>query len=197
MKYFINMFKVACSLAVMASFTAVAHQPNTVVSGVNLTTPLSIALNIQTSGVIYKTVNADGSVTYSDQPSEGAEIIQLNVPTNTMQSNPNSTAPQALVQPKQATVHKLKVVSPQAEATIRSNTGEMSITATLDPASSGIYQLVINGKVHESPNGVFRLTEIYRGAYQYTIKFIDNSGKVIALTEPRNFYMHQASVLIN
>jgi len=36
-----------------------------------------------------------------------------------------------------------------------------------------------------------------RGAYEYSVKFINNSGKLIASSEARRVYLHQASALIN
>lgn len=150
-----------------------------------------------TSGTVYKTVHKDGTVTYSDQPSPGAVEVVLNVPTSTIESKaqPSSTQPQMTTSKK--VNYKVTILSPQPEATIRNNVGEVSIGATIEPKIGGFFQLHINEEVHESATGMFRLSNMNRGAYQYSVKFIDNSGKVIASSDIRNVYLHQASGLIN
>ncbi len=151
-------------------------------------------VNAQT---IYKTVHADGTVTYSDLPTPGAIEVNIKTPTNTMKSNPNTNilTPQINATPK--VQYNLSVLSPADNATIRDNSGKVNIAAGIDPIANGVFQLNINGKTHESPNGVFSLTDMNRGAYEYSISFIDTSGKVIASTPSRNLYLHQASALIN
>jgi hypothetical protein len=146
---------------------------------------------------VYKTVHKDGSITYSDQPSAGAVEMVLSVPTNTFQSTVSSSKPPSQVTHKQNIIYTINILNPQPEATIRSNIGEISISASIKPEINGFFQLQINEQVHESATGIFTLIDMPRGAYKYSVKFIDNSGKVIALSKTRNMFLHQASTLIN
>lgn len=149
------------------------------------------------SGTVYKTVHKDGTVTYSDQPSVDAVAVELDVPTSTIQSNVQAiqSQPQMTATPK--VNYKLNILSPGPDATIRNNVGELSIGVALEPRVGGFFQLHINDEIHESATGMFRLSNMNRGTYQYTVKFIDNSGKLIASSDTRNVYLHQASALIN
>jgi hypothetical protein len=149
------------------------------------------------NGKVYKTIHTDGSVTYSDQASPGATEVVLSVPTSTFESSAKTTAPTMQRKQKPQINHSVNILSPQAEETIRSNAGEISIHATIEPKLGGFFQLHINDQIHESATGMFRLTNMDRGTYQYIVKFIDNTGKVIASSESRNVYLHQASALIN
>jgi len=144
---------------------------------------------------IYKTVHKDGTVTYSDQPSPGAVEVSLDVNTNTMQSN----APKILIQPQvtQKSEYQLDIVSPENDATVRNNMGNIDIAASLQPTHAGLFQLTINGQTLQSPTGVFKLENMDRGSYQYQVEFIGNSGKVIASSETRSLHLHRASALIN
>lgn len=155
----------------------------------------SIVLAQETN--IYKTAHKDGTVTYSDQPSPGAVEVSLNVNTNTMLSIsvPKVTA-QAQVKQKTRNYH-INIISPQQDATIRNNMGQIRIAAAVEPKLGGFYQLSINEQVVDSASGVFVLDNMNRGRYQYQIKFIGNSGKVIALSDSRSLHLHRASVLIN
>jgi len=149
------------------------------------------------SGVVYKTVHEDGTITYSDQASPGAVKVVLDVPTSTIKSNVQPTNMPVQTTTKQKVNYVVSILSPQQEATIRNNLGEISIGASIEPKVGGFFQLHINAQVHESATGMFRLDNMDRGTYQYSVKFIDNSGKVIASSEERKLYLHQASALIN
>ncbi|MDT0593251.1 DUF4124 domain-containing protein [Glaciecola petra] len=146
---------------------------------------------------IYKTVHADGTVTYSDQPSEGAIEITLHVNTSTINSNNARPTPQVQVTQKQSAQYTLSIVSPEADATIRNNNGTIKIAASIAPAVNGLFELSINQQTHRSASGLFTLVNMDRGSYSYSIKFIGTSGKVIASSEARELHLHKASVLIN
>lgn len=150
---------------------------------------------------IYKVVNEDGSVTYTDKPAVNAEPIELG-PDNRM-SLP-SPAPQVSLPSSTNTAQKkpettIKVVSPKPEATVRNNAGNMTIAANVQrPDKQGKFKLFINDQlVMEQPSAVFKLQGINRGAHTFYITHTDNTGKTLASTSPQTFYLHQASRLIN
>lgn len=177
-----------------------ANNPSIIVSKMTVfcAALMCVLMLLQTvNAQIYKTVNSDGSVTYSDKPSNNGEEVIINTPTSTFESTTPALLkpPQVFTQPK--VQYRVDILSPQQDATIRNNVGELSIGAAIEPRIGGFFQLLINGQVHESATGMFRLTNMERGAYTYSIKFINNSGKVIASSESRNVFLHQASALIN
>jgi hypothetical protein len=111
-----------------------------------------------------------------------------------------TTAPKFVVQAQvtqKKREYKLNIVSPQKDATIRNNMGQITISASLEPTLGGFFQLTINGQTIDSANGTFILENMSRGSYQYQVKFIGNSGKVIAFSDTRSLHLHRASVLIN
>jgi hypothetical protein len=159
---------------------------------------LSMSLN---ASVVYKTVNLDGSITFSDVPSEGAEKLDV--------STSNSVVMPALVSPQAKTSrtakslkqtqmqYQLNVISPSPEQTIRSNIGKMKVVASITPNVPGNYQLLLNGVLHKSQtSGTFQLKDMQRGEYTAQVRFVGNSGKVLALTDMQTFYLHKASALI-
>lgn len=150
------------------------------------------------ASTIYKRVNEDGSVTYSDRPFEGAKMVVL-PRINTVESiqTPPPTATQLITKNKHTVLPTLSVISPANELTIRDNSGSVTIVSSLSPSLSGHYRLTLNSKLYESQSGVFEFINLDRGTYDYTIQFLNHSGKVIALTPVRRFYLHRTSVLIN
>ena len=148
---------------------------------------------------IYKVVNQDGSVTYTDKPVLSAERVELG-PDNRMTLPP----PQPPLSVNTAKTNKepkpvIEVVNPKPEATVRNNAGNMTIAANVDNADpQGRFKLFIDNKlVQEQSNAVFQLQGINRGAHTFYITHTDNTGKTLASTSPQTFYLHQASRLIN
>ncbi|MFC4700588.1 DUF4124 domain-containing protein [Glaciecola siphonariae] len=148
---------------------------------------------------IYKTVNEDGTVTFSDSPSPGAEKLEFSSPSTTIESAPVSpvnTAAQTQQQAQQQTNYRLSILSPSPGATVRNNSGDIRIASRIQPDTAGTYLLDFNGQQYSSQSGVFNLENIDRGEHAYKVLFTDGTGKVIASSEQQTLYLHQASILI-
>lgn len=150
--------------------------------------------------VVYKTIHPDGSVSFSDTPSEGAIKVDLaNNKTNLIPSRTSSIkAPTLSINSKAKDVKPLPtltITKPEQEATIRNNTGTVVIAAQLTPTYPGRYVLRVGDTVIESVNGQFTLTNMDRGEYGYQIEFLDNKGKVIAFSKKQRFYLHKNSII--
>ena len=159
---------------------------------ISITTPLCYAQTI-----IYKSVSQGGRVTYSDIPTEGSIAVSLNSSITTL---PALTQKTGVPRPTAKTneIQYSLDISPADEATIRNNLGEFDIRANLTPKRlSGIYLITINDRQQTSTTGIFNFSEMDRGEYQYNVKFIDNTGKVLASTQTRKLFLHKASRLIN
>ncbi|MFT5676856.1 MAG: hypothetical protein ACI808_002805 [Paraglaciecola sp.] len=154
--------------------------------------------------VVYKKTNQDGTVTYSDEPSEGAVLLEQ--PTSNTVIMPSLLPPKRPLYVSEGskkssiakTLYSLKIVSPAAEQTVRNNLGEVDIVASISPKASGIFQLMLNGELHlTKPNPVFHLKDLQRGEYSLQVRFVGKSGRILALTDTQIFYLHKASVFIN
>lgn len=149
------------------------------------------------AGKIYKTVNEDGSVTYSDQPTPGAIEVDFASNTTTVVQNPTAKTKQLkTITQKKAVEHTLTVTSPSVDETIRNNTGTVSIRATVTPNAPGHFELSLHEKKLRSTSGTFLVKDLARGEYSYQINFVSTSGKVIASSPVRRFFMHKPSVFI-
>ena len=153
------------------------------------------------SALVYKKVNQDGSITYSDAPSEGA--VPLDLATGNSVVMPALVSPQAKIyktvkNPKQTQVdYQLSIMSPTPEQTIRNNNGKMNVITRITPNVPGQYQLILNGVLHSAQtSGTFQLEGMQRGEYSVQVRFIGNSGKVLASSNMQTFYLHKASALI-
>ena len=88
--------------------------------------------------------------------------------------------------------------SPEAEQTLRDNSGAVTIHAEVLPKKTGKFQLIMNNQVVKTQsNSQFQLESVNRGAHTIQVNFLDNSGKILALSKPQTFYLQKASALIN
>lgn len=150
---------------------------------------------------VFKVVQKDGTVLFTDEPQQGAEEIELN--ENTRNAVPAlATKPtQSIVKPtpkKTEPKIEITILTPKPEATIRNNQGNVLIAAQTNTNADGLYQLWFDGEaIKSNQTGEFSLNNIYRGAHEYQVKFIDNTGKTLALSPLQTLYLHQASILNN
>jgi hypothetical protein len=154
--------------------------------------------------VVYKTVKADGSVVYSDVRSDGAVPVTLSSMNSVVVPALNNAASQTLsqnnpVKKRRPEVQYLVFIrSPAAEQTLRENSGVVSISADVLPKKSGKFQLIFDNQVVKTQsNGQFQLENVNRGAHTIQVNFLDNSGKILALSKSQTFYLQKASALIN
>lgn len=149
--------------------------------------------------VVYKVVQEDGTVLYTDQPIPGAEPLSLaGVSSSVAPSLAPTQASAAETDEQEGPNYKIEVVSPSPESTIRDNQGRMAIVARLSPEASGQFHLWLNNEhVASQQSGAFMLDGLNRGAHTFYLTVTDNSGKTLASSDPQTFYMHQASALIN
>ncbi|MBC3767894.1 DUF4124 domain-containing protein [Neptunicella marina] len=156
-------------------------------------------LSAVSHATLYKVINKDGSVTYTDIPVEGAVPVDL--------SNTNSAVMPAMNTPKMKapslTPSKIKpaylvnITRPTQQQTLRDNNGDLTVVAQVTPSRAAIAQLFLDGElIKQQSELTFELTNIDRGEHHVQIKLVNNSGKVIALSETITFYLHRASALI-
>lgn len=154
---------------------------------------------------IYKVVQADGTVIYTDKPSPGAKefefkskpnIVSPALPTNKPNTrNFTATTSAPLTAPPRT--YQLTIKYPANETTLRNNEGKVTINANLNPISSGTFELYLNGKLYQKGNAPqFHLTDLNRGEYLIQIRFLDQTGKLLASSSVSKFYLQKVSALL-
>jgi len=151
------------------------------------------------SAELYKHVNPDGSVEFTDIPtSKNDEPLKL-APLSTFKSLPQPPM-QAGNQTKPAAVQytSAKITSPTNEATIRENAGNIVIKTTVSPSLQSGHKLVLfdNGVIKgESSNGSFTITNADRGSHVLSIQVQNKAGKVLISSKSVTVYLRRHSVL--
>ncbi|QSX33899.1 DUF4124 domain-containing protein [Shewanella avicenniae] len=160
-------------------------------------------ITISAQAAIYKWVDKDGKVHFSDQPHPNAEIVELNEKTQNSvalpPAKPLNLGNTSVKTEQEATQYQVQITSPEHDATIRSNPGEMVVSVAVSPnlASGHYLQVYIDGvattEAQASP--VFQLHGIERGQHQIEAKVIQQNGKVLASSSAITIYMHQAGLI--
>lgn len=150
---------------------------------------------------VYKVVKKDGSVVYTDKPFGASEKVKMpkqNTANIPVPHKSSSTSAQSNVKKvKRAKPnYQFSIESPSPEEHIRNNSGNVKITATMQPTGLGDYQLFVDNQlVQTQANPRFELRNFDRGEHQFQIKFLHKSGRVLAESPIQVFYLHRASVL--
>ena len=177
-----NIFKAnILSIALAATFTA------------------TISANAVAQTNVYKSVNSEGIVEYSDQPREGAETIKVKNP----QSVTLPKAADVFGQPHSKqneegnnSYQSIVITQPANDSAFNSGSGQISISSETTPSLSGNHsiQLVVDGTTYNSnKSGSFSLSNVDRGTHQVQVNVIDGDNKVLISSDITTFTLHRTT----
>ena len=133
---------------------------------------------------VYKAVDEDGKIIFTDKPSEKAEEIKIQELDTIKNPNPARYTP-STKQPEESSINyeSFVVKSPENGAGIRSNSGNVSISLSLEPALRGGHEIIISmdGKEVGSGSSV-SLQNVDRGTHNISAKVVDGNGKTLIST---------------
>lgn len=153
---------------------------------------------------IYKTVDSQGNVSYSDHYSTQSEQIQL-PPTPTVRITPSpkttSTIKSDKNQPTKATIYQsLEINEPKNDASIRNNAGDVTVSLSFQPELffGDIISISVDGKeVYKGTASTTTIGNIDRGTHTVRAVIFNNKGKPLISSKTFTFHLHKQSVLLN
>jgi len=158
-----------------------------------------IALNTSAQADIYKSVNDEGVIEYSDQPRDGAEKIKVKNPQSITlpkgadvftSDNPSTNA----TTEGEATYQRVTITQPANDSAFNSGNGLVSVSSETTPALQPGHslQLVMDGTPYNSnQSGSFGLSNVDRGTHQLQVNVIDSAGKTITSSDITTFTLHR------
>ncbi|GGM21316.1 penicillin-binding protein [Pseudomonas asuensis] len=167
-----------------------------------------------TFAAVYTYTDSEGNRIFTDNPPKGTQAKPVTIqPSNSM---PSPAAPRTIkLSPANPDIHKsakpsipepaqiasyqmLRILVPEPDATIRSNAGELIVTATSDPElmPNHFYRLILDGQPAGAPgrSPVFPLENLDRGTHQIAIEITTEEGVVIERTPSQPFHMKRMSL---
>jgi hypothetical protein len=155
-------------------------------------------------GEIWRWVDEQGVVHYSDRPRPGAERVELG-PAQSYEapevvprpSRPEREPAEAPAAPRYS---RLSIVSPEEGEMLWNIGGELTLQLAVEPAQQDGHELRVyldGERVADVPQGEtqFTISNVFRGERRIRAAIVDDQGRELASTGTTLFYVQQASLL--
>jgi len=145
---------------------------------------LMISANAET---VYKTVDENGNIIFTDKPSQNAEEIKLQELQTIKNPNPAKSKPRPKVtkQASEASYKTFLVTNPANGSGIRSNNGNVTISLSLEPPLRLGHKIIIAVDGKEVANGSassVSLQSLERGDHNISANVISANGQNLSST---------------
>lgn len=163
---------------------------------------------VQAAEEVYRWVDEDGVIHYSDQPHPGAEKLVIEgapAPGTRLSSGASSaqragTRTQPAQQPQAEEpfgYESLEISRPSAEETLWNIGATLDVTLDLQPSLQPGHRVRVyfDGEPRDVSGTRFTLGEVYRGEHNLQAEIVDANGNVMIRSEPSRFYVQQTSVI--
>ena len=146
---------------------------------------------------VFRLVDAEGNVHFSDQNRKGSQQIELKPATVigtrvNPPAQPQETSPQS-GQNTTAPYENVAIIKPANDESIRSNDGLVNVMIKSNPglANGDSYRLSMNGEVIKGnlSTGLIPLENVDRGSHTLTVEIIDKSGNSLISSEEITFHI--------
>ena len=171
------------------------------------TRPIFLALALlvaaTASADVWRWVDDDGVVHFSDTPREGAERVDVSDSARTTgarvfrDSGPTSGDDPATTEEAAFSYDSFSITSPGAEETLWNIEGTLNVSLSLSPGLQPGHQVRVyfNGEPKMVFGTSFSIDEVYRGVHNIQAEVIDATGKLMIRSRTNRFYVQQNSVI--
>jgi hypothetical protein len=146
---------------------------------------------------VYKVVNPDGSISYSDQAQNNAEELSIEpVPTIPAYRSPLLPNTQNEESQSLAIYTRLSIDEPRPNAAFNSGNGDVSIRVSTDPnlKASHFFEFYLDGElVGQQESASLLLNNVDRGSHTISVVITNGSGNEFIKTT-NNFTIHRPSI---
>jgi len=166
---------------------------------------ICISLGASAQTRIYKVVDAQGNVTFTDKPpspnNRDASTVKLNEINISAPTSERDRAEQTSTQDdtETKTQYTVSISSPPDSTTIPMGPGNFSITANVSPGleDGAQLQLSMNGTLYGDPqtSSVWVLSNVLRGAHDFSVSVVSKNGSQLAKSSPVRIYILRPSKL--
>jgi len=164
-----------------------------------------VVLGVQAD--IYRSVDNQGNVTFTDAPDTKAELIELEaLPTYKALPVPMAAPIPSSVGAEDATnksKYTISILSPEQNQNIWEGGGIFTAAASVQPelneARGDQVQFKLDGKPVGGPQSSLSYTfnGIERGSHILAVSVVDINGRVLKTSKSVLFHMHRNSIIIN
>lgn len=160
-------------------------------------------LGLPAQAEIFKTVDEDGNVVFTDIPprenDENAEQIIIENPNSFAVDEAVPNADEWIVEPEEGDGEEppfsyltLEIVSPTDDEAVRDNAGNITIVTNLNPRLQRGHRvrLLMDGVLaQEGSQANFDLSNVDRGTHTITVEIVDENNQVLIRSGQSTFHM--------
>lgn len=174
---------------------------------------LGFGMAATTQAAIYRTVDEEGNVVFTDvpprpgEPGQAVDIKQPNSFEPSASGNRISLEDWARGQgdeddernPGEVRYSALRITSPANDEALRDNAGNVTVRAHLEPdlATGHALQLYLDGTLSQTgPDTTFQLSNVDRGTHSVELRVVDGSGATLINSQPAVFHLQRRSVIL-
>ena len=134
---------------------------------------------------IYKQVQPDGTVTYTDEPGPRSEEIQVQpAPTYTPPKTPSFTPyqPPARSTEPASGYSSFSISTPAHDESVRANTGDITVSVAISPGLDAGHHIeyLLDGKLVQATAATsIQLNNVDRGTHTITARLVDQRGATL------------------
>ena len=152
---------------------------------------------------VYKWVDEDGVVHFSDVPVDGAEAVDLSEFSRTTGANLTRARPEnrntgddSATPTPAFRYESISIDVPGAEETLWNIAGILNVTVLVSPPLQSGHQIraYFDGESRTVGGTSFTIDEVYRGVHNLQVEVVDSTGKLMIRSQTNRFYVHQNTV---
>ncbi|MDR9437767.1 MAG: DUF4124 domain-containing protein [Thiohalophilus sp.] len=153
---------------------------------------LLLTLPVAAADKVYKKVNPDGSVEYSDQPIEGSEEMSVDqAPATRFEKSPDINYQPPERDRADSSSYEVSITSPGNDESIRDNAGNVTLRGSVEPGLRGGHQLRwrLDGEPLAQSGATVSLTNMDRGTHTVKLEVVNNDGEVLGASSSVTFHL--------
>lgn len=170
-----------------------------------------IVFPLAADAAIYRWVDSDGSLHFSDQKPNRPDVEEVTVESpNLMSGDKTPAAGQAKSIPSTSSVapgvpvppryRSLKITAPSDDEAVRANDGTVTVSCVLEPALGSVagheVQIIIDGRrITGLKSCGTILKQLARGTHSVQAQVVDSLGKVLISSPVQRFHVLRTSRL--
>lgn len=158
-----------------------------------------LSIQSATAATVYKYVDENGNVVFTDEPRKGAEVLDVQ-PVPTIPAIPVPPPSKGPEKKADFRYNKVVIVSPEDQKNFINEAEPIVVQVALSPAlrNTDNVQLLLNGAPHGAPgkSTTFTLEQLDRGEYMAAVKVLDKDGQEMGTSESVQFFVKRHSKLM-
>jgi hypothetical protein len=152
---------------------------------------ISLTFLIPGFAEVYRSVDENGNVVYTDKPSPDAEKIKIDK-VQTIPAGPDNFKYTPPEKPDLGNYTKLEIVTPENNHVFTGNIGDVTVSVTIQPAlrdSDSLIFYMDGQKQGDSRSNSFQMTNLDRGTHTAKVDVVNKDGRSLKSSAPVSFIM--------